>query len=112
MEGSANNARLALCNIMVVQELDRMRSAPEAASSTDSVEKIMMLGETESNGRGRSGIEGKQTTRNHDLPEAASSTDSVEKFMATRMKPPSPPFLGLNSSKYLSMGTASKMSFT
>lgn len=45
-------------------------------------------------------------------PEAASSTDSVEKLMATRMKPPSPPFLGLNSSKYLSIGTASKMSST
>ena len=32
--------------------------------------------------------------------------------MATRMKPPSPPAPGLNSSKYLSMGTASRMSWT
>jgi hypothetical protein len=32
--------------------------------------------------------------------------------MATLMKPPSPPAPGLNSSKYLSMGTASRMSWT
>jgi hypothetical protein len=37
---------------------------------------------------------------------------SVLKSSDTRMKPPSPPPLGLNSSKYLSMGTASRMSLT
>ena len=40
----------------------------------------------------------------------ALSPRSLLKFMAMRMNPPSPPAPGLNSSKYLSMGTASRMS--
>jgi hypothetical protein len=42
----------------------------------------------------------------------SSTAKSRTKFMRTRMKPPSPPALGLNSSKYLSMGTASRISET
>mmetsp|Transcript_32884 Transcript_32884/g.97974 ORF Transcript_32884/g.97974 Transcript_32884/m.97974 type:complete len:211 (+) Transcript_32884:274-906(+) len=43
---------------------------------------------------------------------AAGCEPTGEKSRPMRMKPPSPPWLGLNISKYLSMGTASMISFT
>jgi len=49
----------------------------------------------------------------HSLPGGCWSSDkSLQKFMTILMKPPPPSKFGLNSSKYLSMGTASIMSFT